>query len=328
MTARTLRFAALLLALAQPLRAQLTGRVVDSAERSLPAATVELWSATHRLAVATSDGDGRFTLPTFPDATTVSAHRIGYQTVSLAAPSAAEIVIRLAAAPVLLDGIRASAGDRARCPARDDPRARVLWELARARYRSDQGAVNVRIAAESYEGDAPREGIGELQGLDARRQDYSTESTRRRGVDADGLLYGSYGRLSPVVQSQWEYAPLAWGLNPHFVTGRFGQMHTLTQLAERGDIVVLGFCPRGRGAPAIEGTMTLTRDGILRSARWLYRTPRPRDEAGGEVDYLPPSPATGNLLLARRSLFWRALFGRFHFREDRYTGWEVGGAGR
>ena len=305
--------------------AQVHGRVLDEAGRPLPAASVELWTSSRRLARTAADAEGRFTFAAgvAAGATSAAAYRIGYQSATVPLRGDASLEIRLVPAPLALGGLRVRAPERRLCPNREDPRARGQWERARRLYASP-AMWDVTLRSDRYEADVPRGAIGVVDGLRADSGGFTSGDLSRVRADADGTLAGVYARRTEFDQGQhWEYAPLAWGLNPHFVTPRFGEAHRLAIVSERAGLVVLGFCPARRDAPGIEGTLSLTADGTLRSARWRHRVPGSRREAGGEVDYLPPAAATRNLLLARRSLFWRSWRGAFHFREDRYSEWVV-----
>ncbi|HEX8431639.1 MAG TPA: carboxypeptidase-like regulatory domain-containing protein [Longimicrobium sp.] len=306
--------------------AQVAGRVLDDAGRPVTAASVEIWTPSRRLATAATDQEGRFAFSAEASAgaTSVAVHRLGFQGATVALRGAEAIEVRLRPAPLALAGVRVTARERRLCPVRDMPRARSMWEAARAGYSAVPSAHDVRLRSDRYEADVPRAEIGVVDGRAPAKGGFTTADLAFYGADADGMLLGVYARrVDYGAREHWEYAPLAWGLNPHFVSARFGAAHRFSIVSESGGVVVLAFCPMNAEAPSIEGTLTLTADGMLRTARWRYVVPRSRSEAGGEVDYLPRDAATGNLLLARRGLFWRSWRSAFHFREDRYSEWIV-----
>lgn len=318
---------ALLLAYAGPAAAQVAGRVVEEEGRPVPGATVELWTASRRLAQTRTDDAGRFSFArdSAVGATSVAAHRLGFQAASTALAQGREVVVRLSPAPLALAGVRVRSRARPPCPNRETARARTTWQLASARY-TPPGTLpeGARVRSERWEATVPRDEIGVVEGRRPVPGEFDARDLRRVGAASDGMLAGAYARRADFDgQEHWEYAPLAWGLNAHFVGERFGALHSFSVMAERADGVVLAFCPNRRDVPGIEGTLTVSHDGILRGARWTHRTPRTRSQAGGEVDYLPPDPATQMRLLPRRGLFWRSWRGRFHFREDRYVEWLI-----
>lgn len=313
----------------RPLAAQVSGRVTEEESgQPIAGATVELWASLRRTAQATTDADGRFAFDAraAEGATGVRAHRLGLQSVSLAlGGETRDLAIRMAPAPLEVAGVTSAAAPARRrvCPNREDPRARALWTRMRARYAVPDSLPAIRLFSEQYDAEVPYDEIGVVDTIRPRQARF--ETLPRVGVD--GTLSGAYARpmrVNGVVH--WEYAPLAWGFNQHFVRASFGERHTLSMVPNRRGQPVLAFCPRNGREAGIEGTLTLAADTSLHSARWLYRTPRPRDEAGGEVQYLPPVITLHQLLFADRSLFWRRRFGgRFYFRHDRWRAWEISG---
>jgi hypothetical protein len=288
---------------------------------------VELWTASRRLAHTRSDDAGRFSFAreATEGATSVAAHRLGFQAASAAVGDGREVVVHLSPAPLALAAVHGRSRARPRCPNRESARARSLWQRASARYAAPATLPDgAYVRSERWEATVPRGEIGVVDARHAVSGEFGGYDLRRAGAAGDGLLAGAYARRVDINgEEHWEYAPLAWGLNAHFVAERFGALHALSVLAEHADAVVLAFCPTRRGVPGIEGTLTLARDGALRGARWTHRTPGTRSQAGGEVDYLPPDPATQMRLLPRRGVFWRSWRGRYHFREDRYVEWQI-----
>lgn len=110
----------------------------------------------------------------------------------------------------------------------------------------------------------------------------------------------------------------------------FGCRHTLSSWHEAGGAFTIAFCgsERGHGRTYLEGTLAISADTVLLSARWRYRTPRPDEHAGGEVDFMmPPSGRSVWLLIPTRGVFWRRIAGSrtlFHQRTEVYTSWRMG----
>lgn len=94
-----------------------------------------------------------------------------------------------------------------------------------------------------------------------------------------------------------------------------------------GRETTVAFCPRG-GDRTVQGTLTIGADTTLVAATWRFQTPRPREDAGGELTFLPFEPGEDGSppdLLPARSVFWRKQMGRdvyFH-RSMIYTRWRV-----
>lgn len=107
------------------------------------------------------------------------------------------------------------------------------------------------------------------------------------------------------------------------------------QFASRGEAVgivvrrlggwAVAFCPtRGTRTTGIDGILTISADTLIAAASWNFRTPRPDEAAGGEVDFLPPELSQASLLLPLSSRFWRRSgAGRFYVQRAEYLEWRV-----
>jgi hypothetical protein len=127
--------------------------------------------------------------------------------------------------------------------------------------------------------------------------------------------------------AQWQYAPLETDIAHHFTEALFGQLHVFSFAATTDGERTIRFCPRirDRSRPEIEGSLTIGADTAFLDADWKYTTPRPVEDAGGEVDFLPPHATTRGLLLPERYLFWRRIPGstRYHVEGGSYEEWRI-----
>jgi hypothetical protein len=324
-----------LLLLVVPLAApaQVRGSVVDTAGAPVSGATVEVWAGLRRVGTARSDAGGLFALGDVSTgaATGLVVRRMGYRRLARALVPADSVVrLRLTAETVMLTGVTAIAATRG-CPNREDPRARAAWEAARAKYPPLADTMVFHSLATFYRGDVAREEIDIVsEGVGSRG--WSAAGTAvwpmwRRQIRAGGYavrLAQPFGERYAL----WEYAPLEMVFAQHFADPLFGELHTLSVVASAGGETTIRFCPRPgspRGRAEIEGTLTLSSGGALLSGAWQYRTPNPVEDAGGEVDFLPPEVTTRSLLLPERSLFWRRMAGgtRYHVMGERYEEWRL-----
>ncbi|HEX8675139.1 MAG TPA: hypothetical protein VF710_24780, partial [Longimicrobium sp.] len=125
----------------------------------------------------------------------------------------------------------------------------------------------------------------------------------------------------------WFYAPLQLAIAQHFVERQFAELHTISIVSTVGGNTVLGFCSRpenGRSRTRLEGTLTLSPERELVRARWRYLTPTPHEDAGSEVEFLPPGIVSGALLLPRSYRYWRRTDrGRFFVQQQTFSEWRI-----
>jgi len=314
-------------------QAQIRGSVVDAAGAPIPGAAVEAWAGLRAVGSARSGEDGRFVLPNVPlgAATGLVVRRIGYRRLARGVSAADSVVVlRLAPEATGLAGITAT-GETRGCPNREDPRARAAWEAARALYPPPADSMVFHSLATFRDGYVAREAIDSLAAGEGSRG-WSAVPTRswelwRRQI----LTYGYAARIVRPLGERyalWRYVPLEMEFSQHFAESLFGELHTLSVVASGGGETTLRFCPRGggrRGGREIEGTLTLSDGGALLGGAWRYRTPNPVEDAGGEVDFLPPEVTARSLLLPSRTLFWRRMAGgtRYFVESRTYHEWRL-----
>ncbi|HEX7238961.1 MAG TPA: carboxypeptidase-like regulatory domain-containing protein [Longimicrobiaceae bacterium] len=306
-----------LLVLPRILSAQLGGRVVDPGGRALPGATVEVWGARERLASARTDSTGAFAFSASQtaDAVGLLTRRIGFAPLRRSVlPPASGLVLQLSPAPVALEGLVVSTHARPACPRRDTPEARALWEAASRRYSRTPDTLGIATSAEVFRGEVPRTGIGQVDEARLVPATFGTGNVRRQVHRSRGYgVRNPLRTMSDELHASWYYLPLGSHAAGHFVDPSFGEHNALAVHARTPDRVVLAFCSRGlaREAVGVEGTLTLAADTTLSEAAWRYRTPSPREDAGGEVVFAPyargaPEP----WLVPASSLYWRGIIGR------------------
>ena len=318
-----------------PAAAQVRGVVTGPDGRPVPAATVELWGADARLGRTATDAQGRFGFPAdaAAGAGSLTVQRIGFAPLTRTVAPPASLELRLEPLAVSLPELRSGTARRA-CPNREDPAARGAWEDGRRRYDPGVAARGVAFVARMLAGtvDAREVGI-----VDEDRLQPASGSAAGGGRGVDGMIrrWGyaapkSLGYIPWGISWQddyfaWSYPALHERYAYHFAGDEFGALHTLSVFAGSGDETTLAFCPRDRERTGIEGTLTLGPDGEFLSAAWSFRTPKPREDAGGEVVFAPRSTGVRPLLPVR-GVFWRRLAGsrRYWQRAASYTAWIVG----
>lgn len=311
---------------ATPALAQLRGEVLDPGGAPARDARVELWSALHRVAVRRTDALGRFefTAAERDSATTAIVTLGGYEPNAVSLARIGEYV-SIHLEPTSVVGLTVQAKVRPLCPNADDPEARTLWEAAAGRYsRADTLQLYSLSVSIQDEVDGT-----ELRSVDERRRRPGASGSRAGSIAA--LSETGYGfrieRSIDPLYGAWKYERM-WVATEHFIEPDFGRYNTLSIRGRVGGRVVLAFCSRGlkRGAVGIEGTLTLNPDTTLNSATWVFRTPVPREEAGGDVLFVPHEGGSARpWLVPYVSLYWRKLHGkqdRYIRRWGRYVRWQ------
>lgn len=340
--ARTL-VAVILLACATPAVAQVRGTVTDPHGEPLRDVSVEAWNGRVSLGAVASDSTGRFSfsLAQSASARRLILKRLGYRAVGvdLSTPDTV-LQLRMEPLPVELPELRALApGDP--CPNREEPEARRLWMAAQDRY--DTTSARRGMAARLLR---TRETVvPDRVGLVDETRQVPADWRHRAGWWPEA--HAPYGEVNAVIARHgyalrigperpgvpgedyfgWIYPALEAGHAHHFVSAEFAGRHSLSIASATDDGYVITFCPLEKRRPRIEGTLVIGRDTTLLSASWSFRTPKPREEAGGEVIFLPwrDSPGGPPHLLAARGAYWRRLGGRtlFYQRSEVFLGWEV-----
>lgn len=310
---------------------QLTGTVSDMSGTPLEGVTVEAWGEAQRLATRITDGSGAFRFPPGIAARTTAlyAHRLGYRGVRLelepGAPDPVEIRLDPEAIPLPAVDVVAT---REFCPREDEPAARALWNAARARYLQGLDSMGVAtylaasrevVSRDRLMGTAPQGAA-----LDQRGSSFLLRVSWRRRIEREGYAYPVRRPTSEGALDSWVYAPLEADLAPHFADPLFGRLHTLSVFAGDGSGWRIAFCPRDPRRPSIQGTLHLAQDTSLVSADWLFRTPEPSEEAGGQAFFAPVGPRVARFLLPSEGISWRkSPDGGFARSHERFEGWIV-----
>lgn len=338
-----------LVLLVTPLDAQLRGTVRDPAGAPLADAVVEVWSSSPAPVGTRTDASGAFRIAAgqLRSAERLTFRRIGYQTriVRAAQVQADSLLdITLVADPVSLAGFTVTPlPKRAPCPNREQPVARRVWERARARYSEPPEGSGYRAMMLSHREslkDPASDPVSEdrMQPQWAfwageRDDPYAATQTLGQRVRERGYAWALPWRLSwyrsfAEEYFAWNYAQLFAYRAHHFISDAFGELHTLSLVRSTSEEIVLAFCPTRRGPPSIEGRLRLAADTTLVEARWSYRTPKPIEDAGGEVTFRPWGGESGALplLSAESGTFWRREAGRDRYVRYSYVflEWEVG----
>jgi hypothetical protein len=312
------------LALPRELLAQVRGVVVDAQGQPVEHVRLELWAPLKRLEVQQSSASGAFAFSGgYADsATAVIASRLGYGTANVTLGAAAQpLVIRMTAEAVQLQGISIQARSTPLCPNRDEPEARALWGAAAARYDRSYERVGIVSAMMTTTDQVPRSRVREVNEARMRPARRGTSALPRSIDPRTGYGYRVQASVEPDYVS-WHYKELGSHQAQHFIDPSFGVHNSLSIRARTPEGIVLAFCSRGldRQAVGIQGTLTLSSANDILSAAWTFRTPRPAEEVGGEVTFVPRGGGTGTpWLVPATNLYWRAVVGR---PSDAFQRWE------
>jgi hypothetical protein len=307
---------------------------VESSGAPVAEATIELWTSTARVAlrVADREGSATFTAAEVRAATTLLARRVGFAPGRVSVDALLpEIRIALERLAAPLAEVTVREAEQA-CPAREDSRARALWEAARTRYVAPD--KEHRKSWFSYQTGTVRS--AELGLVDRARLQYRGVRQADRGVlAAEDARVARQGYVWPLEGSHtseqfgiWKYPTLQHFHAEHFAEDVFGSLQTLS-FAKDGadeDASVLVFCGRDRKRSGIDGTIKLGADSSFLVARWRYWNPaRDAEKAGGEVVFTPFDRRSFTPWLhAAQGLYWRELRGGMYWhRWEEYEGWEL-----
>lgn len=308
---------------ALPATAQVRGRVVDATANPLPGALVELWSSTTRLAGLLTDqrGEFHFTEEVARPATLITVRRVGYQPARLSQLSNAEVTITLVPFARILPTLTVTA--TLTCPNIEDRTARGVWEAMRHRYqpfRPDAGAstpIRSIVARVSSRTLGAIDTTQATDGAVAAGRDYFTGHTQRVAERGYAIPYQGVRRQRI---DHWEYPLLESFFAGHFMDSLFGTLHHFS--VESRSPLVLRFCPRNSKRPTIQGRLEFDADTSLARATWVFTTPEPQEEAGGEVVFAKPaSDAKAGVLLPLFGLFWRKVIYDYYQEWMEFRAW-------
>lgn len=329
--ARTFALASCLLAsTVSTAAAQLVVRV-EARGFGLAGAEVAVWGETGRLASARTDGAGfaRLTIDRGTAAGAfVTARRLGFAPARIALPARDSLTIALTevAAPLPILAVEARP---LRCPEAAEAGAESLWTAAAAHYGQRATRLHYGFRDVFVEEYVPRDQRGYGDGAEPRRQRMGWRSPvgSRDPLLMEPPPYGSYERHASLTGEhwQWGYSPLETMATSHFASAEFFTRHTFVVLGHSGDATLLGFCPRDREGPEIEGELQIGADTLFRAARWSFRVPHDDEDAGGEATFGLGRFEGAQYLVAVRGSFWRRARPGF-YNQDRFErlAWRLG----
>lgn len=315
-----------LLACAQPLGAQVASTVVTGAA-PLPRVVVSLWNASREVARDTTDASGRFgfAASVAHDASGLALRRLGFvaRTLSVRPGDVALRPAMVQVAQPLPAAVVAATKERP-CARKDDPAARALWNATRSTYAvSPHGMSVLADVAEHARHDVDASAVGDAG--DGRRTPYVWrtytvamrqywDALARDGYAVRRALPKPGQELIRPEYLHWWYAPVHRELVEHLVEDGFARAHVFAPVASSVSTRSLAFCPRDTKRPGLEGVAELDDAGALQRITWRWRTPKPDEDAGAELLFVPPARADARRLVPARIVYWRHLAGR----KDRY----------
>jgi hypothetical protein len=286
------------------------GQLRTAEGRGLPDGIIGLWRGTGEFYHVQADADGRFALPadSVARASSMTARAIGFIPRTLRVPAHASdslVIILERYAQPLPDLVVADA--RQTCPNRDDPEARALWNATRSKYDLVPLDRAYRSTQRWYRAEVEVGAVGHIvedqltAGWEGRRGDYRLLAHERIRESGYALRRTPAGGEGVDTYLNWWYPRLDRWDADQWLRDAFGQRNALSILERAADGVTLAFCGRRGPQPSIEGLLKIGVDSTLLMARWQFVTPKPNENAGGEVAFVP----TGRRLLPLRSIFWR-----------------------
>jgi hypothetical protein len=299
---------------ADPSGAQVRGRIVDEELRPISGVIVELWMPRERVNVRLSDDGGSFSFSAAEadGAVGLLARRIGLKPVhkALQAPGVEHLILMYPDV-IELDALTVTAA-APMCPNREQGSAGAIWRRMASSYSRAPDTVGTSSYFAESRTTVPWSHLGTVDSASVRAGAWTGVSAgilaiARRDIRRTGYAY----RIDSSTRGEfaaWQYPALHGYAAQHFRDEEFFERHRFSVLHDESGDLALVFCPRERlrSEPQMEGTLTLSSDTLLLRARWMFRTPRPTEVAGGEVVFAPPlRAAEPPLLLPATGLFWR-----------------------
>lgn len=295
------------------LSAQVSGSVRGPGGIPIPEATVGLWSGSHEVARTVTDAEGsfHFARDSSRDATVLLVRRIGFHPTSMSLlANQSGIVVTVAPVVTPLPEVVTTAARRA-CPNRDEPEARRLWHAMSSHYATHSHSDDIWARPVGRWEDVDVADVGQVDESRFREGGFAMVGAWREALFRSIALHGYARRLEPGDDLtgeyfHWRYARLDRELDEHFVEADFAKRHSLGLWRTDDGSFTITFCGHDHSKPYLEGTLSLSRDTALVEAQWVYRTPKPHENAGGEITFLaPPRRAITWLLVPLRGVFWR-----------------------
>ena len=331
MTTRFGLLVTLIALLPAPAAAQISGRVLSDGGRAIADVRVEAWSGSDRLAVTTTDEDGRFEFvkPIADLTRSLYLYRYGYVALRPdVSPTVREYTLRMTEDPVRLDGIVVDVAQPL-CLPDEDREARRIWEAVADRYDPRIAELGIATYFASAIVSLPVSELGpvdvERPGAEQRGSAPLFRASWQRRVARSGYARRLSAASPDGMFVSWGYPPLEADFASHFVDEVFGELHRFTVEEETDEGWTLRFCPKNDGRPSIRGILKIASDTTLQYAEWLFDTPEPQEGAGGRVHYSRADTEGLRLPLAAEGMFWRQETegGRYRERYQSYEGWIV-----
>jgi hypothetical protein len=310
-----------------PLQGQIRGSIRDPSGAPLPDAVIELWAPAERLSITTSSVSGRFGFPKMPAAAGLWVRRIGYRPrrIELANPDSV-LTLTLESQPISLAEVAAKAPPL--CPHPEEAGARAVVVAMGRRYSQATDSIGLATYAWTSRGRVAAPGLSAFDTTNASLGQLGSAGLARRYLRRQIQFYGyalpasgGFGEAT----GAWEYVRLSSTFPQHFADSLFRDRHLFYALAEADGVRRVGFCPTQHRLPSIEGVLEIGPSGALLRATWVFHTPRPVEEAGGEVTLAPVvENGTPALMLPVAGLYWRRLGQRSYYQDwEKYTRWVV-----
>lgn len=314
------------------LAGQTHGRVLDEAGNPLISVAVEAWNVSGPVAVAITDAEGKFALDLQDkSASQIIASRLGYSRGHIRNTGAdTAVVIRLALLPEEIKPLTVRASrQEVRCPQVEDPRARQLWQAARSRYSNATGERGLTGEGRFLHQPKAKSELGQYDPAWLRWRWQAWNAYHLSPFDA--LEQRTYGLRIDTDKGQddfdnetgdWIYPKFHLAAAYHFASDRFGRRHTFYILNINDDSsAVLAYCPLSKNEPEVFGKLAVNSRIEFDWVAWSFITSKPRDEAGGRLEFVAINDPKGGLphLLPREGIFWRRPKGQSTFEQFVYV---------
>ncbi len=312
---------------------QLVVRVVAEDGAPVANAAVELWARTRRVLTLSTREDGlafaqRARLKSL---TSVSARAIGYQPLSVPLGTNDTVEVTLTRVVPRIADIVVEALPRYECH-EDERTARGVWQAATMHYtllpierrywavgRGTQETATLSNVSSPDSWDTMRWGVS------GQAREQTSQFIRDSGYAIRRKPGRSVGIIASAGGGPWWYPRLHTWNADHFARPEFGQLNALYVLSSGPTGWTIGFCSKRPGRPGIAGMLRIDSTYAFVRAEWQFQTPKPKEDAGGEITFLT---GTTSALLPLESYFWKLaqgtegddpLYYRESFMADEWT---------
>ena len=273
-------------------------------------AVVELWATTRRVLTVTvrEDGIAIVQRKKLPKITSVSARAIGYVPASVPLTQQDTIEVVLAKAIPRIAEIVVEAPPRYPCR-EDDIEARSVWTVATSRYNLLPNERRYWALGRGMEETALLTKMSTPESWDTTRWGVSgqvraetSQLIRKSGYAVRRVPGRSAGIVASADNGPWWYPKLQTWNADHFARPEFGELNVLYVISSGPTGWTIGFCPKDIKRPGIAGLMRIDSTYAFRRVEWQFQTPKPKEDAGGEIVFLT---GTTSALLPLVSYFWK-----------------------